>query len=595
MKKFNEFLLEDWQSPLDAKSGESDTPQETETSQSTETETDLSSGLQNPPSKEVESFYSDWGFTEALYGYAGYKTLKGVYKGVKFINGLKNGIAELSTKQVPKSPGLMTKIGKGILNIFRGGAGKVGEQTVLEFGKTVAKNPSLWARLGGMMLTSTGGTGALTGTIGFLGLTPVGWITLGVLAISGIFIYTFWNDEMYEIDEIWKSKKHHKGKQDSFTKEIYDLITKGLFSSRVLGTGIIEQFAKINKSKSFGKDEYLVIRLSNEALVRDGVRYDEGVEQLDNIFKNSEMQRNLIGTSTTSADWISDIKKNYDGLSISGKQNLDDYGTIKQFVAKWMFENSSNDKNYYGKSLAEDSEGWFDTKFDTATPGMKPLGYATYFLSEEYLNNINSLGSLKDRKFLWMVMQSYWITKISNLDATTFSINQFCKLVGVISGGVENPYTDPAFVSNLKYWKYSDKGGITGAGECKQMGSFQELLTAVGVYITEQSRTIAQESDNPSVVSNLTISFALLWATYSLMYQIQVGSLVTFGQLSYLTWLHKEETEINKLNITPSKQSGNFKSGYSSTNQVTEPKAPVNIEEFIDKVDTIADIDKFEG
>ena len=79
------------------------------------------------------------------------------------------------------------------------------------------------------------------------------------------------------------------------------------------------------------------------------------------------------------------------------------------------------------------------------------------------------------------------------------------------------------------------------------------------------------------------------------MYQIQVGSLVTFGQLSYLTWLHKEETEISKLNINPSNQGGGVKGGYSSTNQVNEPKAPVNIEEFIDKVDTIADIDKFEG
>jgi len=592
MKKFNEFLLEQEESmfvsPLDGKSSETETT-------STETESSTSSGLQNPPSNEVKSFYSDWGFTEAIYGYVGFKTIKSVYKGVKFINGLKSGIAELSKTQITKQPGLMSKIGNGILNLFRGGAGKVGEQTILEFGKTVAKNPSLWARLGGIFLTSSVEGGALAGTVGFLGLTPVGWITLGVLAISGIFIYTFWNDEMYEIEEIWKSKKHHKGKQDSFTKEIYDLVTKGLFASRVLGTGIIEKFTDINKSKSFGKGEYMVIRLSNEALVRDANRYDEGIEQLDNIFKNSEMQKNLIGTSTTSADWIRDIKNNYDGLPISGKQNLDDYGTIKKFVTKWMFENSTSDKNYYGKSLAEDSEGWFDTKFDTATPGMKPLGYATYFLSEEYLNNINSLGYLKDRRFLWMVMQSYWITKISNLDATTFSVNQFCKLVGVISGGIDNPYTDPEFVSNLKYWKYSDKGGVTGAGECKQMGSFQELLTAVGVYITEQSRNIAQESDNPSVVSNLTISFALLWATYSLMYQIQVGSLVTFGQLSYLTWLHKEETEIAKLSVTPSTQGGKVKSGYSSTNQVNEPKAPETIEEFIDKVDTIADIDKFEG
>jgi len=586
MKKFNEFLLEDFQSPIT----DTETPVETETVVNS-TETDISSGLQNPPSNEVKSFYSDWGFTEVLSGIGTLSVLNSIRKGYKYNKMLADGVSKLATDQI-KKPGWITKIGKSVLNLFRGGNSiKTGGQIAMNF----AKSPSLWARLGGIFLTSSVEAGGLAGTVGFLGLTPVGWITIGVLAITGIFIYTFWNDTMYEIDEVWKSKKHNKGKQDSFTKEIYDLITKGLFASRVLGTGIIEQFVKINKNKSFGKDEYMVIRLSNEGLIKDGNRYDDGVEQLDNIFKNSEMQKNLIGTSTTSADWIRDIKNNYDGLPISGKQNLDDYGTIKKFVTKWMFENSSDDKNYYGKSLAEDSEGWFDTKFDTATPGMKPLGYATYFLSEEYLNNINSLGYLKDRRFLWMVMQSYWITKISNLDATTFSINQFCKLVGVISGGVDNPYTDSTFVSNLKYWKYSDKGGVTGAGKCEQMGSFQELLTAVGVYITEQSRNIAQESDNPSVVSNLTISFALLWATYSLMYQIQVGSLVTFGQLSYLTWLHKEETEIAKLSVTPSTQGGKVGSGFSSTNQVNEPKAPETIEEFINKVDTIADIDKFEG
>lgn len=580
MKKFNEFLFESEE--------ESGNPPELTTD-----------SFETPPSKEVESFYSDWGFGEVLSGIGTLSVLNSVRKGYKYNKMLSQGVAELSKSQVTKSPGFVSKMAKGLWNILRGGntATKTG-QLAMNF----AKSPSVWARLGGIFLTSTGGTGALTGTVGFLGLTPVGWITLGVIAISGIFIYTFWNDDMYEIDEIWKSKKHNKGKQDAFTKQIYDLITKGLFESRILGTGIIEEFAKITKNKKFSDGEKLVIRLSNDALIKEGYRYDEGVGQLDKIFKSSEMQKTIIGTSTTSADWIDDVKNNYDGFPISGKENLDDYGTIKKFVTKWMFENSSNDKNYYGKSLAEDSEGWFDTKFDTATPGLNTLGYATYFLSEDYLNNINSLGLLKNKRLLWMVMQSYWITKISNLDASTFSINQFCKLVGVLSGGVSNPYTDPNFVSQLQYWKYSEKGGINGVGSNERLGSFQEILTAVGVYITEQSRNIAK-TDAPSVVSNLTVSFALLWATYSLLYQIQVGSLITFGQLSYLVWLNKEENEIAKLDITKAKSGsvgGEDRGSYMPTSTTNKdvaptPKAPVNIEEFIEKVDSIAGFDKFEG
>jgi len=409
-----------------------------------------------------------------------------------------------------------------------------------------------------------------------------------------ILTYFLWNSDMVEIAEQWKTKKHYKDKNDTISKNIYTLITKGLFQARDIGTGVVE---RINSMLGMGDGQYCIVRPEDSELAKNIEGYDKSISDVEYCLLEGDFVKTILATTNTETDWINDIKINYHNLPISGKSNLDDYGTIKNFVTKWDLESSNN---YYGKTLSEGATGIIDTNIGLSTPGMNALGWATFFTSEDYLNNINSLNLLKDRKMLMYVIKSYWVTKVNNLDASNFSVNQFCKLVEVLSDGKKSVYTDPNFVSNLMYAEFKEGVGSDGSlGLVKKIGNFQSLLTMLGKNITNEFKKIAKTEDT-GAITNATISFALLWATSQLLYYIQNCTYSTLGQLAYLVWVKRGiETDYGKIkggvkNI-PTSTSTQKSSGGQSQPKTDKIETPKTIEEVIDKVDNIPGIEEFEG
>jgi hypothetical protein len=533
----------------------------------------------------INFIFSDWKIPVALYlSYKGVKskmkyTWKSYQLGRKELDLAKGGVEKTS-------PGYIKKIFSTLTNVFKS---KAGTQGVIDFSKNI--NKSSFLKTFGGIITSTYKT--IKTTPGLKNKVIAG----GVGLTASVLGYFLWNSDMFEIAEQWKSKKHYKDKNDTNSKNIYGLITKGFFQSRDIGTGIVEN---LNSYLGFDSKEYCLLKIDDNTLSENLVAYDNGIDELDYCLNEGDFVKSILGTTNTENDWVEMIKTSYHDIPISGKSNLDDYGTIKNFISKWNLDGGSN---YYDKELAEDSTGILDSNTNLFTPGMNVLGWATFFTSDDYLNNVNSLGYLKNRKFLTYVMRAYWITKVNNLDASNFSVNQFCKLVEILSDGNKNIYTNPSFVSNINYCKFGEMKSKSGMGVIHKIGRFQDLLTLIGKNITEKSKQIAT-TDETGAVTNVTISFALLWATMQLLFLLQNSTMVNLGQLVYLDLFDEEETEYSKFkgvksNITK-QQSKSGSSTQKSSGGQSQPKTdkietPKTIEEVIDKVDNIPGIEEFEG
>lgn len=559
----------------------------------------LDSAAQKPVAPVTTEVATDWGLWSVIQYAPSLYMMGKARKQLKEMQGIREGITVLNQVEgAGKQGNWVVKALKASYRFFisKGVEKVVTNQAGVQIQKLVGQGilNRLWGFLAGRgagyVATSSGPAMA------FLLSNPYGWATLGVLATAGILVYTFWNPEMYEIDEIWKTKKHHSGKKDTITKQIYDLLTRGFYTPRIIGTKVIEQFKNISDEDNVGENDFVAIRLNGSYV---GVpeyyeKYSDSIDDTFDVLAKSFVATNIISTSNSPTDWINDIKQAYHDLPISGKQSLDDYGTIKSFVTKHGFESSGSDANYYGTSLAEDSEGWFDTKFGIATPGLNVLGWATWFASPEYLNNINSMTSLKNKPWLWYPINSWWITKVNNMDCSNFSINQFCKLVELIAGR-DCIYSDPDFVSKLEYGKHH--GEKKQMGEYQRLGSFQDFLTMVGNYVEQEFRAVAQTTDKPSAVTDVTVAYGLMWATWSILMLLNIGAGAVLFHANWLLQQNLEEHELlrlqNLVDHAESKSQVKSETGEDGEirNEVDVPEA----QQIIDAIDKIPDLDKFEG
>jgi hypothetical protein len=544
---------------------------------------------------------TDWGLWSVVQYAPELYLMNKARKSLKEMRGIKQGITTLKDVQgAGKQSNWVVRALKGSYRFFISkGIETTAFNQVTQKVVTNVAGRGLLNRIGTFMLGRGGTYLATSGSVvTFLLSNPYGWATLAVLATAGILVYTFWNPDMYEIDEIWKTKKHSAYKKDQITKQIYDLLTRGFYTPRIIGTRVIEKYKEISDSDNVGDNDFVAIRLNGNYIGMPEYyeRYSDSIQDTLDVLGNSFVGTNIISTSNSSSDWIDDIKKAYDGLPISGKQSLDDYGTIKSFVTKHGFESSFNDANYYGTSIAEDSEGWFDTKFGIATPGLNVLGWATWFASPEYLNNINSMTSLKSKPWLWYPINSWWITKINNMDCSNFSVNQFCKLVELIAGR-DCIYSDPEFVSKLEYGKHiADKGKM---GEYTKLGSFQELLSSVANYVEQEFREVAKNTDKPTVVTDVTVAYGLMWATWSLLMLLNIGAGAVLFHTNWLLFQNLEENELIRLenSVDNAKTGSSVSSEKGEDGEVRndlDPDVPA-AQQLIDYIDKVPELEKFEG
>lgn len=264
---------------------------------------------------------------------------------------------------------------------------------------------------------SSGLLGSLGSSMGVMLANPYVWVGVGVSALGvGAYYYLRGNEDMYEIDEIWKDGKHTKNPKDK-QKIIYDLISSALFKASIIG------FTSTN-----------TILEKYKATIRPLDINAKNVQDYDNLLVGFEDIRKLIinFSKPDIGSWYKTVLDEYAGLPISGSKKLDNYTAMKAFVTKYMLENDDSDKNPYGVELAEEAEGWFSTMFDNFKPGMTELGYSAYLLSEEYLNSLNKNGLLK-QGYLKSIATSQWIINVSQMNDNNINSEDFVRILKSIS------------------------------------------------------------------------------------------------------------------------------------------------------------------
>lgn len=378
-------------------------------------------------------------------------------------------------------------------------------------------------------------------TIGFwatiwAGLTSaIGLSMIGVgLAIWG-FLYLMGDPDMYEIKELWKNGRHQKNPTNSKVKEIYKLVAGGLYASKNAGMYFI---GKINKeSTSSGK---FTIRIMDEKKSTQYVeKYMTEINELGELIIKSPLVTDLFVGDQDS--WVGDIEDQYAGYNVSGKSNSEDYTSLKNYVEKYMLENGGDDKNPYKVSVAEEAEGFYDTAFGLNIPGMSTLGYASWMLSEECLNQTNSTYNITTRKWIHEAMRPFWIFNVDNLDASNFGLNEFSKFSKSIIGK-DSLLSDVGFLKQLEWGILSEDGKYT------TKGTFEDLIKQVGPFITKYLKYNAA-SNKKVPVTNVTLAFGCFWATFGLMTSIWEGSITYLAlmRLIYDTQMGTAEQNVLKV------------------------------------------------
>lgn len=376
--------------------------------------------------------------------------------------------------------------------------------------------------------------------------TAAGVTVLAAAAVVWGFFYLRGNPDMYEIKEIWENGKHKKSTSKTKIKNIYKSVAGGLFASKTAGLSFL---GKLNDSfKGEGK---FTIRISDDQKSLKYVEeYMKGIEKLgESITESSLMNEILAGDSKE--DWIDEVFDQYAGFNVSGRKDVDDYISMKAYVSKYMLENDDDEKNPYKMSVAEESEGWYDTFFDNFIPGMNTIGWASWMLSEEYLNQANSTHNITNRKWLHQIMRSYWNNRVDNLDASNFGIQEFQKYCKMILGN-DSLLTDIGFLRQLEYGVLNEDGKYT------TKGSFEDLLKQVGPFVTKFLKANAA-SDKKVPVTNVTLAFATFWASYALMASIWEGSITYLALMQLIYGIEdgsKKHDVLKKFSIDDEYESG---------------------------------------
>lgn len=386
-------------------------------------------------------------------------------------------------------------------------------------------NKATQAATQGMLASIKGGLLAIKGALLSAAntilafLTSAAGITVGVIAV-GVFVtlYLAGNSEMKEIFQIWKDGRHGPNK-GSDAKEVYKNVSAGLYAAKLVGISFLKYIC------SKYPEGHFIIRIKDEKNSEQYIEdYFTKMDFLGEALAKSDLMTNIFAGEKAS-DWVDEIEKEYAGLQVSGRKKTDNYDIMKAYVIKYMLEDESAAENYYKKELAEEAEGWFSTFFDNFIPGMSILGWSSWMISESYINNINTLVDLKQRPWLWEVAKTYWTYKVKDLSIEDFSIDDFAKLSKRITG-------KDSIVSNPNFLKQLEYGYLTEEGQYFKEGTFEELLKRCGKYVTHKSMENAQNS-KAIPVTNLTMSFSALYATYSLLFNIYEGA-VTYLALMQL-------------------------------------------------------------
>lgn len=399
--------------------------------------------------------------------------------------------------------------------------------STLGFQKSIAigAKPTLLGKLGY-------GLGASVKAIASFLASSAGLAVAAVGVAVWAFFYLRGDPTMYEILELWNDGRHNKKPKNDKVKKTYELAAGGFFAAKTQGLSI----ASVLNSKTENKGMF-TIRIKDENFPDSLIEEYFSIEKIYEKLSNNPLLTEIFYGETNN-EWIDKIHSNYAGLSISGKTRIDDYNSLKSYVSKYMLENSDDSKNPYKMSLAEESEGWYDTAFGLNVPGMNELGWASWMCSEEYLNNSNSVVSLQSRTWLYEILNSYWLYKVSDLNASAFNRNDFIKIVERFVGK-GTPLSNPELLASLEY------GILTEDAQFYSKGNFVDLLPLIGSSISKNLKAIAA-SDKKVPISNVTLAFAMTYATYSLALIIWEGA-VTFLALSQLILeLSKEQKDVLK-------------------------------------------------
>ena len=182
---------------------------------------------------------------------------------------------------------------------------------------------------------------------------------------------------------------------------------------------------------------------------------------------------------------------------------------MKQYVAKNDLE-SSGGNNPYKTEVAEESEGWFDTFFEQFVPGMNSLGWASFMLSSEYLNQVNALKYLENKPFLYKIIQSWWTLKVKDLNANSFNVQNMVDFMTWITNG--KTYLSVADFDNVLVCV---KGGkINEEPDTKY--TMTEFLAKVGKEITDKINQSVEGGDKLAH-TNVTVAFSMFCSCFSII------------------------------------------------------------------------------
>lgn len=379
------------------------------------------------------------------------------------------------------------------------------------------------------------------------------WFWAGVGAVSvgtwGYF-YLSGDENMYEIEEGWKdglNAENHK------TTEVYKLMGSTLHNSAFLGIRIINDLFQ-------SENLYMRVDIKDQSIAS---AFDKGVHGLLN---NSIVVKSLYNNQDLNY-WITSVKNSYRGIPVSGKKDVKDYSLLKSYVAKYELENSGG-KNPYGVPVAEEAEGVYDTFFGQFVPGMSSFGYASFMLSEDYLNNINNVVNLTQNKFLYKLIQTWWTQKIRNFNITEFSIQNLVDFLTWITGG--KTYLSVSDFNNVQICERTND--INADPDVKY--SMQELLNITYKKVNEEIKK-SMEGESKLPHTNVTMSFALFCSCFMIM-DILTNSFAT--QVAMYEAYKRQQMDIAKKEMEETQE---FKAKYA--------------EEVIDGLMQNIDLNKYEG
>lgn len=428
--------------------------------------------------------------------------------------------------------GLFTKlIGsiKGGFSGLMGSGAPAGQLSLFNASGTAASGGGFFSTAGGFMQAAGAKITAVLTSTAFLVVAGV------AIAVWGTF-YLIGDLDMYEILELWSGGKHGDKATDRDYEEhvenTYKAAGSGLLSAKITGLTFLSRL-----NAKYQKEGKITIRLrdSEKVVEANAEEYLKLYEILDRELDDVPLITEIFA-GKDEKEWVEKVKENYHGLNVSGRKNIDNYDILKAYVTKYMLEDEDDPKNPYMESVAEESEGWYSTFFENFIPGMSPLGWASWMLSEEYLNNMNSVTKLKSREWLYKAMNSYWIAKVENLDASSFTVEQFAQMsTHVLGNGILTKKLH--VLNNLEY------GIINDNAEYKRLGTFQELLRLTGKFNTEMLLNTAK-SDKKVPVTNVTLSFALMHSTYSLLYVLYEGLVMQLALLQIASGIDQGERKV---------------------------------------------------